>query len=88
MIAGSGPGVSRPGEGGREREFHRLTILTFLQSSLVQSVALSHRDIQPVSQYDGLQVSVEYVDQQHQHHHHHQHDQHDRHLHCYRPKRR
>ena len=35
-----------------------------LQSSQLvtkQSLALSHRDFSPVSQYEGLQVSVEYV---------------------------
>ena len=46
----------------KELEFRSLTILTFLQTSLVQSMAVSHKDITPVSQYDGLQVSVEYVE--------------------------
>ena len=45
-----------------ELEFQGLTVLTFLQSSLVQSMALSHKDISPVSQYEGLQVMVEYVE--------------------------
>ena len=45
-----------PREGGADMEFQRLTILTFLQSSVVQSLALSHRDIQPVTQFEGLQV--------------------------------
>ena len=45
-----------------EVEFQGLTVLTFLQSSLVQSMALSHKDISPVSQYEGLQVTVEYVE--------------------------
>ena len=45
-----------------ELEFQGLTVLTFLQSSLVQSMALSHKDISPVSQYEGLQVTVEYVE--------------------------
>jgi len=45
-----------------ELEFQGLTILTFLQSSLVQSMSLSHKEISPVSQYHGLQVSVEYVE--------------------------
>ena len=42
---------------GQEVEFQGLTILTFLQSSLVQSMSLSHKEISPVSQYHGLQVS-------------------------------
>ena len=46
----------------KELEFRSLTILTFLQTSMVQSMAVSHKDISPVSQYDGLQVSVEYVE--------------------------
>ena len=45
-----------------ELEFQGLTVLTFMQSSLVQSMALSHKDISPVSQYEGLQVTVEYVE--------------------------
>ena len=47
-----------PGTGRAELEFQRLTILTFLQSSVVQSLALSHRDIQPVTQFEGLQVTI------------------------------
>ena len=39
-------------------EFQGLTVLTFLQSSLVQSMALSHKDISPVSQYEGLQAGL------------------------------
>ena len=39
-------------------EFQGLTVLTFLQSSLVQSMALSHKDISPVSQYEGLQAGI------------------------------
>ena len=41
-----------------------LTRAKLLQSSQLvtkQSLALSHRDFSPVSQYEGLQVSVEYV---------------------------
>ena len=41
---------------GPEMEFQGLTILAFLQSSLVQSMSLSHKEISPVSQYHGLQV--------------------------------
>ena len=48
--------IPGPREGGADMEFQRLTILTFLQSSVVQSLALSHRDIQPVTQFEGLQV--------------------------------
>ena len=50
------------GHASKELEFRSLTILTFLQTSFVQSMSVSHKDISPVSQYDGLQVSVEYVD--------------------------
>ena len=53
-------GPTRSSKG--ELEFQGLTVLTFLQSSLVQSMALSHKDISPVSQYEGLQVTVEYVE--------------------------
>lgn len=53
---------SPPGQTVAELEFQGLTVLTFLQSSLVQSMALSHKDISPVSQYEGLQVTVEYVE--------------------------
>ena len=58
MASPSG-GVSGVGGGaGGEVEFQRLTILTFLQSSVVQSMALSHRDFPPVTQYEGLQVHI------------------------------
>ena len=56
-LPGRQPSLS-PGSGRREVEFQRLTILTFLQSSVVQSLALSHRDIQPVTQFEGLQVTI------------------------------
>ena len=43
-------------------QFQRLTILAFPQSSLVQSMALSHREYSPVSQFEGVKVSVEYIE--------------------------
>ena len=45
-----------------ETQFQRLTILAFPQSSLVQSMALSHREYSPVSQFEGVKVSVEYIE--------------------------
>lgn len=54
----SGGGEPPVGRGEGEVEFQRLTILTFLQSSVVQSMALSHRDFPPVTQYEGLQVHI------------------------------
>ena len=45
-----------------ETQFQRLTILAFPQSSLVQSMALSHREYSPVSKFEGVKVSVEYIE--------------------------
>ena len=84
-----------------ELEFQGLTVLTFLQSSLVQSMALSHKDISPVSQYEGLQVTVEYVERDRwpsdevltrrqtsepRSHHGHSESRHVTHLQCYRSR--
>ena len=41
-----------------------MTILAFPQSSLVQSLALSHREYSPMSMFDGVKVSVEYIENQ------------------------
>ena len=45
-----------------ETQFQRLTILAFPQSSLVQSMALSNREYSPVSKFEGVKVSVAYVE--------------------------
>ena len=45
-----------------ETQFQRLTILAFPQSNFMQSMALSHREFSPISQFEGLKVSVEYVE--------------------------
>ena len=45
-----------------EMEYQRLTILTFPQSSLIQSMALSHREFAPVSMFEGVKVSIEYIE--------------------------
>lgn len=59
-----------------EQQFQRLTILAFPRSSLVQSLAVSHREFDPVCQYEGVTVSIEYIERDHRSH-----------LQCYRPGR-
>jgi len=79
-----GDGRNGVGEGfnGLEEgvQFQKLTILAFPRTSLVQSLAVSHRELDPVSQYDGVTVSIEYIERDHR--------DHRSHLQCYRSSSR